>query len=66
MRVLLGAVLILGALMGVPMDPEKMREMMALSSRSKQEQVVPERPDDENMEEYLKRRGLRRGDEIEE
>ena len=59
MRVLLGSAIALGALIGVPIDPERIRELMALSSRAEQSQVVPERSDDEDIEECLKRRGLR-------
>lgn len=60
MRVLLVLTLGLGALMGVPIDPERIREMMAVSSRDEQTETAPERSQgDEDIEEYLNRRGLR-------
>ena len=60
MRVLLCLTLALGALMGVPIDPEKIREILALSSRDEQAETAPERSQgDEDIEEYLNRRGLR-------
>ena len=62
MRALLILVLALGALVGVPIDPEKIAEMLGFSSRAKQEEIAPERPDgDEDIEEYLRRKGLRIG-----
>lgn len=61
MRVLLGIVFALGAVMGIPMDPERIRELLARSSRTEQAEVVPERPDDEDMDEQLRRLGLRSG-----
>jgi hypothetical protein len=46
--------------MGVPIDPEKIREMLALSSRDEQAETVPEQPGGgEDIEEYLSQRGLR-------
>ena len=66
MRVLLVLAIALGALTGVPIDPEKIRGLMALSNRTEQSQIVPERSGgDEDIEEYLNRRGLtiRWGDE---
>lgn len=60
MRVLLVLTLGLGALMGVQIDPEKIREILALSSRDEQAETAPERSEgDEDVEEYLNRRGLR-------
>ena len=67
MRVLLGLAIVLGSLIGVPIDPEKIRELMALSNRAEQSQIVPERSGgDEDIEEYLDRRGLgiRRRNEV--
>jgi hypothetical protein len=67
--VLLGSAIALRALIGLPIDPEKIRKRMALSNRAEQSQIVPERSDgDEDIEEYLNRRGLslriRRGDGV--
>lgn len=60
MRLLLALTLAFGAFMGVPMDPEKVREVLELSSRTQQTEVVRKRSDgDEDIEAYLKRRGLR-------
>ena len=60
MRLALGLALVLGALVGVPIDPEKIRELLALHTRAKQEEVLPERSSgDEIIEEYLKQRGLK-------
>lgn len=59
MRVLLGSAILLGALMGAPVDPEKIRELLALSNRAKQTQLVERSGGDEEIDEYLKRRGLR-------
>ena len=62
MRVLLVLAITLGAVIGVPIDPEKIREILAFSSRAQQAEIVPERSDgDEDIEEYLKRRGLKSG-----
>jgi hypothetical protein len=63
MRVLLCLALGFGALMGVPIDPEKIREILALSSRDEQAETMREQGG-EDIEEYLNRRGLRSdGDE---
>jgi len=60
MRVLLVLAITLGAVIGVPIDPEKIREILGLSSRDEQAETAPERSEgDEDIEEYLNRRGLR-------
>jgi hypothetical protein len=56
MRVLFGLAIVLGAIMGVPIDPEKIREMLAISNQVEIAQEGSE--DDEDIEEYLKKRGL--------
>ena len=59
MRVLLVLAIALGTFMGVPIDPEKIREILAFSRGQKQAEVVPERSNgDEDIDEYLKRHGL--------
>ena len=61
MRVLLILPITIGAMLGVPMDPEKIRELLAHSSRPKLAETMPKRSDgDEDIEDWLKRRGLRR------
>jgi len=60
MRVLLVLAITFGAVIGVPIDPEKIREILAFSGRTGQAEIAPERSDgDEDIEEYLNRRGLK-------
>ena len=60
MRVLLVMALALGALIGVPMDPEKVRELLSQLNQPKVAETLPERSDDgEDLKEYLRRNGLK-------
>ena len=60
MRLLLIFALGLGALIGVPMDPEKIRKLLEHVNKPIAEQTIPEKPDDgEDIEEFLRRNGLK-------
>jgi hypothetical protein len=59
MRSLLLVTTLLGALMGVPIDSEKIREILAASQRDQQAEVTPKGSGgDDDIEKYLKRLGL--------
>ena len=63
MRVLLCLAFTLGAFIGVPMDPEKIRELLEQLTKPKVAETLPKHIDDgDDPEAHLRRRGLNRGE----